>query len=96
MEWIFLVTALNRARVESRLLQVLDHHAVPLRSFASIRTGEETRIRFIAELDRPAATRTADLLRKLHDIQTVEHREQKVPFGAGHSEVEEPAVTLPR
>jgi acetolactate synthase I/III small subunit len=72
MEQMFLITASNRVRVESRILQVLDHHAVPVQSFSSMRIGDETRITFMAELDEEAARRTCDLLRRLHDVQTID------------------------
>jgi acetolactate synthase-1/3 small subunit len=72
MEWMFLLTAFNRPRVESRLMQVLDHHAVTLHAFSAIRSGDELRISFISPLDRAGALRTAHLLRKLHDVQSVD------------------------
>ncbi len=72
MEWMFLVTASNCARVESRLLQVLDHHMVSPHSFASVRTGNEARVSFIAEADQGSAIRIGNLLRKLHDVQSVD------------------------
>jgi acetolactate synthase-1/3 small subunit len=73
MERMFLITASNRVRVESRILQVLDHHAVPVQSFSSMRIGDETRVTFMAELDEEAARRTCDLLRRLHDVQTIDN-----------------------
>jgi acetolactate synthase small subunit len=72
MERMFLITALNRARVESRILQSLDHHMVPLQSFSSMRIGDETLVTFMAALDDAGALRTCDLLRKLHDVQSVD------------------------
>ncbi len=72
MKWMFLVTACNRARVESRILQVLDHHMVSVQSFASTRTGNEIRISFIAEVDSANAIRTGDLLRKLQEVLSVD------------------------
>lgn len=72
MEWMFLVTANRRARVDSRILQVLDHHMVPVQSYASSRMGNEIRISFIAEADSAGALRTGDLLRKLQDVQSVD------------------------
>ena len=72
MEWMFLVTASNRARVESRILQVLDHHLISAQSFTSLRSGNEIRIGFTAELDRAAALRTSNLLRKVADVQSVD------------------------
>ena len=72
MERMFLITASNRVRVESRILQVLDHHMVPVRSFSSMRIGDETRVTFMATLDEANAQRTCDLLRRLHDIQSID------------------------
>lgn len=72
MEWMFVITAYNRARVESRILQVLDHHMISVQSFASMRVGAELRVNFIADIDRASAIRTADLLRKLQDVQCVD------------------------
>jgi len=72
MEWMFLVATSRRDRVESRILQVLDHHMVPMRSFSSARIGAEIRISFIADADEASARRTGDLLRKARDVQTVE------------------------
>jgi acetolactate synthase I/III small subunit len=72
MERMFLLTASNRVRVESRILQVLDHHAVPVQSFSSMRIGEETHVTFMAELDEETARRTCNLLRRLHDVQTID------------------------
>ncbi len=72
MERMFLITASNRLRVESRILQVLDHHAVPVESFSSLRLGEEARITFMAELDESDARRTCDMLRRLHDVHSID------------------------
>ena len=72
MEWMFLVTACNRARVESRILQVLDHRRLSARMFTSLRSGDEIRIAFTAETDASAAIRTGDLLRKLPDVHNVD------------------------
>jgi acetolactate synthase-1/3 small subunit len=72
MERMFLITASNRARVESRILQVLDHHMVPVESFSSMRLGEEARVTFMAELDDDGARRTCDMLRRLHDVQSID------------------------
>jgi acetolactate synthase I/III small subunit len=72
MERMFLITASNHARLESRVLQVLDHHAVPVQSFSSMRIGEETRVTFMAELDEKAARRTCDMLQRLHDVQSID------------------------
>ena len=52
MERMFLITASNRARVESRILQSLDHHMVPVQSFSSMRIGDETRVTFMADARR--------------------------------------------
>ncbi len=72
MEWMFLVTACNRARVESRIFQVLDHHMVSVQSFASMRVGNELRVSFKAEINRHDAVRASDLLRKLQDVRHVD------------------------
>lgn len=72
MERMFLITASNRARVESRILQSLDHHMVPLQSFSSMRLGDETLITFMATLDEAGALRTCELLRKLHDVRSID------------------------
>ncbi len=72
MEWMFLITACNRPRLESRILQVLDHHMIFAQSFASVRAGNEVRVSFMAEIDPSNAARTSDLLRKLPDVQFVD------------------------
>jgi acetolactate synthase-1/3 small subunit len=72
MERMFLITASNRVRVESRILQVLDHHAVPVESFSSMRLGDEARVTFMAELDENAAQRTCDMLRRLQDVHSID------------------------
>ncbi len=72
MEWMFLVTASHRTRVESRVLQVLEHHMVSLQSFSSVRVAGQIRVTFIAEIDNAGAVRTSDLLRKLQDVQSVD------------------------
>ncbi|MEO6828659.1 MAG: hypothetical protein ABI164_02540 [Acidobacteriaceae bacterium] len=58
--------------MESRILQVLDHHMISARSFASVRAGNEIRVSFMAEVDPATAIRTSDLLRKLQDVQFVD------------------------
>lgn len=72
MERMFLITASNRVRLESRILQVLDHHMVPLQSFSSMRIGDQTSVTFMAELDDDSARRTCDMLRRLHDVQSID------------------------
>ncbi|MGB8480012.1 MAG: hypothetical protein WCE63_14450 [Acidobacteriaceae bacterium] len=72
MERMFLITTSNRVRVESRILQVLDHHMVPVQSFSSMRLGDEARVTFMAELDDDAVRRTCDMLRRLHDVQSID------------------------
>ena len=72
MERMFLITASNRLRVESRILQVLDHHAVPVESFSSLRLGEEARVTFMAKLEEDAARRTCDMLRRLQDVHSID------------------------
>ena len=69
---MFLITASNRVRLESRILQVLDHHMVPVQSFSSMRIGDQTRVTLMAELDEDGARRTCDMLRRLHDIQSID------------------------
>lgn len=72
MERMFLLTASNRERVESRILQVLDHHMVAVQSFSSMRIGDETHVTFMATLDEPSARRTCNLLCKLQDVQSID------------------------
>ena len=72
MERMFLITASNRLRVESRILQVLDHHIVPVESFSSLRLGEEARITFMAKLEEDVARRTCDMLRRLLDVHSID------------------------
>lgn len=72
MEWMFLITACDRTRVESRVLQVLDQHMFSLRSFSSMRMGEDIRITLIAETDPAGAVRLRALLHKLQDVRTVD------------------------
>jgi acetolactate synthase I/III small subunit len=72
MERMFLIAASNRVRVESRILQVLDHHAVPVESFSSMRLGEQTRVTFTADLDEDGARRSCDMLRRIHDVHSVD------------------------
>lgn len=72
MEWIFLITAARRERVDSRILQSLENHRVPLTSYSSARVGDELRISFIVECGEAGAVRTADLLRRVHDIHSME------------------------
>jgi acetolactate synthase I/III small subunit len=72
MERMFLITASNRVRVESRILQVLDQHAVPVESFSSMRLGEEARVTFMAKLEEDAARRTCDMLRRLQDVHSID------------------------
>jgi acetolactate synthase small subunit len=72
MERMFLIIAANRARVESRILQVLDHHRVTVESFSSMRLADEARVTFMADLDNDGAQRTCDMLRRLHDVQSID------------------------
>ncbi len=72
MKRMFLLTASNRVRVESRILQVLDHHMVPVESFSSMRLGNESRVTFMAELDDEAAQRTCNMLRRLQDVHSID------------------------
>lgn len=72
MERVFSIKALNRIRVESRILQVLDHHAVSIESFSSTRIGDERHIAFMSDLDDQNALRTCDLLRRLQDVQSID------------------------
>ena len=72
MERMFLITTTNRVRVESRILQVLDHHMVPVESFSSVRIGDEACVTFMAKLDDDSARRTCDLLRRLQDVQSID------------------------
>lgn len=72
MEWMFLIAAHHRTRVESRVLQVLDQHMFSLRSFSSMRMGEDIRITLVAETDPAGALRLRALLHKLQDVRTVD------------------------
>lgn len=72
MQRMFLITTSNRVRIESRILQVLDHHAVPLESFSCIRLGDEARVTFMAALDDQDARRTCDMLRRLQDVHSID------------------------
>ena len=72
MERMFLITASNRVRIESRILQVLDHHMVPVESFSSMRLGDEARVTFMAKLDDDGACRTCDMLRRLQDVHSID------------------------
>ena len=72
MERMFLITASNRVRVESRILQVLEHHMVPVQSFSSMRIGDEARVTFMAAIDDDGARRTCDMLRRLQDVHSID------------------------
>jgi acetolactate synthase small subunit len=72
MERMFLITASNRVRLESRILQVLDHHMVPVQSFSSMRIGDQTRVTFMAELDDDGSRRTCDMLRRIRDVHSID------------------------
>jgi acetolactate synthase small subunit len=72
MEWMFLVTSRNRARVEARVLQVLEHHMTSLQSFAAMRIGNEVRITFIVDTEPGGAIRIRELLNKLQDVDSVD------------------------
>ncbi|MGC1780940.1 MAG: hypothetical protein WA708_00305 [Acidobacteriaceae bacterium] len=72
MEWMFLVASRNRARVEARVLQVLEHHVTCLQSFAAMRIGNEVRITFVVDAEPGGAIRTRELLNKLQDVDSVD------------------------
>ncbi len=71
MYWIYLLTADDRPRVQSRILQVLDNQRIRVDSFVSVRLGNEVYVRIFADTGECEGMRLKALLHRIEDVKTI-------------------------
>jgi acetolactate synthase small subunit len=69
MQWSFLLRSAYQPRVESRILQVLDHHMLKMESFSSMRMAHDIWITFVLRAEQTQVTRIYGLFGKLQNIK---------------------------
>jgi acetolactate synthase small subunit len=68
---MYLLTADDRPRVQSRILQVFDNQLICVDSFVSVRLGKEVYMRIFADTGDCDGMRLEALLNRLEDVQTI-------------------------
>jgi acetolactate synthase small subunit len=71
MHWIYLLTADDRPRVQSRILQVFDNQLICVDSFVSVRLGNEIYARVFADTGECEGMRLKALLHRIEDVQAI-------------------------
>ncbi len=71
MHWIYLLTADDRPRVQTRILQVLDNQRICVDSFVSARLGDEVYLRIFADTGECEGMRLKALLHRIEDVKTI-------------------------
>ncbi len=69
MQWMFLLRSAYQHRVESRVLQILDHHMVELESFSSMRMAHDIWITLVLRAEQVQANRIRGLFGRLQNIK---------------------------
>ena len=72
MQWMLLLKSAYQPRVESRVLQVLDHFMVDIESFSSMRMANDVWITLVFRTEQVHAERIRGRLGKLHDIRRIQ------------------------
>jgi hypothetical protein len=90
MQWMLLLKSAYRPRVESTILQVLDHFMVDMESFSSMRMAHHLWITLVFRTEQVQAERVRGRLGKLQDIKHIQiyrefsvdvRRSKAVPLG---------------
>jgi acetolactate synthase small subunit len=71
MHWLYLVTADDRPRVHSRIMQVFDNQMISVQSFVSVKLGNAVHMRIFAETGACEGMRLKALLHRIEDVQTI-------------------------
>jgi acetolactate synthase small subunit len=72
MQWMLLLKSAYRPRVESTILQVLDHFTVDMESFSSMRMAHDLWITLVFRTEQVQAERIRGRLGKLQDIKNLQ------------------------
>lgn len=72
MQWMLLLKSAYRPRVESRVLQVLDHFMADVESFSSMRMAHDLWIALVFRTETAQAERIRGWLGKLQDIKRLQ------------------------
>lgn len=91
MQWVYLVTAEDRPRVQSRVMQVFDKQLIALDTFVSERIGGQVRMRIGGDTAACAGERLKALLLHVEDVLAV----RAMP-GEGDTELAEVRESLRR
>lgn len=72
MQWMLLITADLQPRTAARVLQVLDHHMVPIHSFVLSKDEESITIHALIELESEKLNRIQHLVCRIPSVYRVE------------------------
>jgi acetolactate synthase small subunit len=71
MNWIYLVRADDRPRIQSRIMQIFDHQRISILSFASMKLGEQISMRICGDIGSCEGLRIAALILHLEDVRGI-------------------------
>ena len=72
MRWYFLVQSEDRRRMQSRIIQIVDHLLISMSSFSMTTIADQQFYSFVVEGDEEQAVRIESLLRKIYGMLSVE------------------------
>ncbi len=72
MQWTFLLRSAYQPRMESRILQILDHHMVEMESFSSMRMAHDVWITLVLRAEQAQADRIHGLFGRLQNIKRLD------------------------
>lgn len=71
MQWLYLITADNRPRVQLRILTTFEQQRIPILSFVAVRLGEEICMRIDADVGACDGHRVQALLYRNEDVLAI-------------------------
>jgi acetolactate synthase small subunit len=71
MNWLYLVRADDRPRIQSRVMQIFDHQRISILSFASMKLGEQISMRICGDIGLCDGQRIAALILHLEDVRGI-------------------------
>ena len=86
MNWLYLITAFNQPRVQSRIMQILDKQAVRVEAFASVRMGDEIHISILGDSGVCDWTRLKALMHGVEEVLEIRVMQPEDAAGIGRKQ----------
>jgi hypothetical protein len=71
MNWVYLITADDRPRIQSRVMQIFDRQMISILSYASMKLGEQVNMRVCGDIGSCEGSRIAAQILHLEEVRAV-------------------------